>query len=438
MSINQEFSRAIEQRESQQREYLAPPRMDKRVILGPAHREKFNPDGTLNKQYYVRGAGVYYDSKTGKSIMLFEGSEPYFDRDLTAEERLRVRVDTHERFYLFGAKSSDNWGNTTFFDATYAQVERVDAKPILFSSDTTGMLARHGLEDVRITPFPSNQDNQAFFITVNALNRNAIDASRLRARGDKKKPLYGSNLELFMAYDLADSQTYTKLGFIGPEEYFKNVIVHPAPILVDGVPSIMIIGRKLPSIQGFSIPLIDFPRLIHDPEFRKKYWDEQLQPGNIAKNTILDPLFAWEGKDDPTIPQGQIAGGAPPFTVPYIDKTTGIAKQAWMFIYNGVPGFETTRMPKGRMVGVALLDYDDPRKVIARSPEPIVSATTPEELTQGVFKNITFATSAYVDNEGILRIVYSAGDSFISMASCPLSSMMDYITQFNEQGKQKE
>jgi predicted GH43/DUF377 family glycosyl hydrolase len=100
--------------------------------------------------------------------------------------------------------------------------------------------------------------------------------------------------------------------------------------------------------------------------------------------------------------------GAPPL------KTNA----GWLMIYCGV-----NRSTKPRWtINALLLDSNDPTKVIARLPEPILSPETQRELA-GVENNVTFPSGAII-KDGDLYVYYGSGDQGIMLATCKLKELL--------------
>jgi predicted GH43/DUF377 family glycosyl hydrolase len=116
-------------------------------------------------------------------------------------------------------------------------------------------------------------------------------------------------------------------------------------------------------------------------------------------------VFAWD--------QGKIGPGAPPV------KT----REGWLVLYHGVTPRVNAQIYKA---GVALLDLNDPRKVIARSREYILA---PSELYErvGDVPNVIFPTAAipYPEKDE-LRIYYGGADTVFCMATAKISELIDF------------
>lgn len=96
-------------------------------------------------------------------------------------------------------------------------------------------------------------------------------------------------------------------------------------------------------------------------------------------------------------------------------------EKGWLLIYHAVcqPGFIYK-------VGLMLLDYDDPRKVIARSSEPIFEPEMPYELS-GVVPNVVFPCGAVVI-DGKLFMYYGGADLVTGVATIPLNTLLDSLS----------
>ena len=78
-------------------------------------------------------------------------------------------------------------------------------------------------------------------------------------------------------------------------------------------------------------------------------------------------------------------------------------------------------------VSAALLDADEPWRVIAKTPEPLLTPQTEEELT-GVMNRVTFPSGALV-LDGKVHLYYGSGDQGICLATCDLGELLEYLGQ---------
>jgi len=97
-------------------------------------------------------------------------------------------------------------------------------------------------------------------------------------------------------------------------------------------------------------------------------------------------------------------------------------KHGWLELYHGVDRDTTYAM------GALLLDIDDPRTVIARSPKPILKPTEVYETT-GLFNNTVFSCGHIpLDDRGErIRLYYGAADSIIAAADFDVQEILDSL-----------
>jgi len=75
--------------------------------------------------------------------------------------------------------------------------------------------------------------------------------------------------------------------------------------------------------------------------------------------------------------------------------------------------------------GTALLDLDNPSKVIARSKFPILEPKEDYEI-KGDVPHVAFPTGA-VRKEDQLYVYYGAADKTIGLAACELKALMHFL-----------
>jgi len=113
----------------------------------------------------------------------------------------------------------------------------------------------------------------------------------------------------------------------------------------------------------------------------------------------------WEGL--------KIGGGANP-----IETSEG-----WLIFYHGV-----TNTCNGFVysIGGAILDIDDPSKVLYRSKNYLL---TPEEdyEERGFVPNVCFPCATLQNEDGRIAVYYGAADSYVALAFTDLDTVIDYI-----------
>lgn len=92
----------------------------------------------------------------------------------------------------------------------------------------------------------------------------------------------------------------------------------------------------------------------------------------------------------------------------------------WLLIYYGAKN--TSAGPIYR-IGAAILDHDEPTKVIGRSGVPILSPRERYERL-GDVPNLVFTTGAIIDSDRQLHIFYGASDSCICMAAASVEEIV--------------
>lgn len=102
-------------------------------------------------------------------------------------------------------------------------------------------------------------------------------------------------------------------------------------------------------------------------------------------------------------------------SVPPIETEDG-----WLEIYHGVK-----MTPAGPIyrVGTALLNLNDPSKVIKRGTIPILSPREDYERI-GDVPNVCFACGAVTDDKGNMKIYYGAADTSICVALCTMDQIL--------------
>jgi len=106
----------------------------------------------------------------------------------------------------------------------------------------------------------------------------------------------------------------------------------------------------------------------------------------------------WDGK--------KVGAAAPPI------KT----KEGWILFYHGVSNEGIYR------VGAILLDLDNPKKIIARTDEPLFEPEMPYE-KEGQIPNVVFPCGAVLIDKKIF-MYYGGGDSVVGVATINLKDLL--------------
>lgn len=95
----------------------------------------------------------------------------------------------------------------------------------------------------------------------------------------------------------------------------------------------------------------------------------------------------------------------------------------------GKNGWEKT-WKKRYSIGVALLDLNDPSKVIGMSKRPLMVPEGYWECEEGFRTNVLFPCGMVLDKDGkTVRIYYNAADSIVRMATADLNDLLDLCTE---------
>ncbi|MBU1124780.1 MAG: pesticidal protein Cry7Aa [Candidatus Omnitrophica bacterium] len=152
-----------------------------------------------------------------------------------------------------------------------------------------------------------------------------------------------------------------------------------------------LVHRILPEIQV--IYFDDFKDLTDD------YWREYIR--NLGSYVLLGGKYEFESRN--------IGGGCPPIET----------KEGWLLIYHSV---EDSSQGKTYHAAAALLDLDDPTKVIGRLERPLFSPKEKWE-KRGDVNNVVFPTGTVLKGKR-LYIYYGAADKLIAAKSVDMEKLL--------------
>ena len=152
-----------------------------------------------------------------------------------------------------------------------------------------------------------------------------------------------------------------------------------------------LVHRILPGIQV--IYFDDFKDLTDD------YWREYLR--NLGSYILLESQYRFESRN--------IGGGCPPIET----------KDGWLLIYHGI---EDSRQGRIYHAAAALLDLDDPTRVIGRLKRPLFSPAEKWE-RHGDVDNVVFPTGTAL-KDSRLYIYYGAADKLIAAKSVDMNELL--------------
>lgn len=120
-----------------------------------------------------------------------------------------------------------------------------------------------------------------------------------------------------------------------------------------------------------------------------------------AHHLLATPEYEWEAL--------KIGGSTPPLKTPH----------GWLALYHGVDADHVYR------VGALLLDLRDPRRILARTPEPILEPEMPYE-REGLVPNVVFPTGNVVIGDRLF-VYYGGADRVCCAATIPLHALLDHL-----------
>ncbi|MDD4785492.1 MAG: pesticidal protein Cry7Aa [Candidatus Shapirobacteria bacterium] len=298
-------------------------------------------------------------------------------------------------------------GKENYSTVGYCQLKN---NKVIYRSDKPIMVPEYnyekqGIEDPRITYLDGKY--YIFYTAFDGKNALVAYATSNDLKTFVKKGLitpqisYDEAEDIFRESGLIDRYTFFEKLFRlkkGDNIYLweKDAMLFPKKI--DG--RYAIIHRILPGIQIFYFD--DFDQLTQD------YWRNYLK--NLNGYIILDPKYDFEN--------AYIGGGSVPIEVP----------EGWLMIYHSVE--ENIKEEKIYRAGVALLDKENPQKVIGRLPYPLFSPEKSWE-KHGVVNNVVFPTATIIRGE-MLDIYYGAADKKIAVKSV---NIKDLIKRLKKDGK---
>jgi beta-1,4-mannooligosaccharide/beta-1,4-mannosyl-N-acetylglucosamine phosphorylase len=117
----------------------------------------------------------------------------------------------------------------------------------------------------------------------------------------------------------------------------------------------------------------------------------------------------------------KIGPGAPPIRT----------EQGWLLLIHGVDfdasrgkhGWED-RWPQRYHAGVALLDLNDPSRLIGLGRAPLITPEASYETSGGYRDNVVFPMTGIVRDDNTVMIYYGAADAVICLATAPLGELL--------------
>jgi len=226
-------------------------------------------------------------------------------------------------------------------------------------------------------------DDEPFVYPSNRLETFGIEDPRVTQIGDTYYIYFSAVSPVGIGESMVstkDFKTYEHHGMIfGPDN--KDVLIFPERI-----------NGKYYALHRPTTKSTGQPEMWIAESDNLLYW------GNHKHLLGLRPGL-WDG--------GRIGGGAVPFRT----------ERGWLELYHGAT-------PDHRYcMGAALLDADDPTKVIARSAGPILEPEAEYE-KNGFFGGVVFSCGVVVEGD-VVRMYYGAADTSMACAELSLREILD-------------
>ncbi|MFJ4037552.1 glycosidase [Microbacterium sp. NPDC090007] len=191
----------------------------------------------------------------------------------------------------------------------------------------------------------------------------------------------------------------------------KDTVFFPEPVTApDGTEALAVLHRPMWDLgetkpgQGVRVPAG-----VQDQ--RQSIWISYVPLAAVRND--LSAIALWEQHRFVAGPQFpfeevKIGGGPPPLRIP----------EGWLVLHHGVTGVIDGAFSQQQRVnyaaGALILDAEDPSRVIARTPEPLLAPETDDERS-GIVPNVVFPT-AIEEIDGRHFVFYGMADSKIGVA----------------------
>lgn len=255
----------------------------------------------------------------------------------------------------------------------------------------------YGIEDIRIVKYEN------MYLLVGC--------------GKVEPPFKGKNADRIAIYS---TKNFKDITYHGVVDAFDSRNAVPFPEYIGGKFHIFL--RMYPNIQ--IVPLEGGVEQILFPEKHRKHWERVYT--NRDKHLLFHIGNYPHEKE-------KIGPGTQPI------KT----EKGWLFIYHSVGEIEeellasygvTTPIKRGYSMCAALLDIDDPRRILCRTKKPIYVPNAPYEFSGNKeypidVPYVVFPMGAVVYGEKLL-VYGGAGDKYEILLSCNINNLVDYLWKY--------
>ena len=328
-----------------------------------------------------------------EGIILETASLEFENKAVCNPSCIQIEDITH---MFYRAVNSHNISTIGYCQLKNNRVIKRSIKPILFPEFD---YEKNGIEDPRVTLLDGVY--YLFYTAFDGQNARIAYAISNDLTNFVKQGLispditYSETSNIFRRKHLKEAYFISKLHLEAESKglnflWDKDALLFPKKINNQ----FALVHRIRPDMQ--IIYFQDFKDLTSD------YWRAYLS--NLKEYIILEPKFWFENP--------YLGGGCPPIET----------KDGWLIIYHAI---ESTPLGKIYHACAALLDLNNPLKVIGRLTEPLFSPKTSWEKI-GVVNNVVFPTGAVVIN-GRLNIYYGSADKLIAAKSLDLADLLTQL-----------
>jgi predicted GH43/DUF377 family glycosyl hydrolase len=259
---------------------------------------------------------------------------------------------------------------------------------------------KYGIEDIRIVKFENDE-----YILVGC--------------GKKIPPFKGSGGDRIAIYTTYDFRDIVYRGIVDAFDSRNSLLF---PEFIDN--KLYMIFRFHPNIH--IDVLSEGLEQIYNPE---KYYEEWKEIYQRREDNLLIKAGKYVHEAE------KVGGGPPPI------KT----KEGWLLIYHAVGHIDNvitsiyglkTSIKRGYSISAALLDINDPTKVLFRTKYPVYIPHKPWEYEGNReypvdIPYVVFPTGSLIINDRLV-IYAGSGDKYMILLSAKLENLLDYIIKYGE------
>lgn len=262
---------------------------------------------------------------------------------------------------------------------------------------------KHGIEDPRIIFLEGTY--YLFYTAFDGKNALGAYATSPNLLHFTKQGIISPQIPYREALTLIEENAHTPRLYF---EYARKVMLYNGLDVRIWDKDIFIFPKKINGLFWMAhriMPSIQIASFENFSDLSPAFWHHYFEHFNHT--VLLNPEFPFENR--------YIGGGCPPLET----------EDGWLLIYHAV---EETNNIITYSAGAALLDLENPKKIIGRLPYPLF---TPEETweKEGSVKNVVFPTGAII-NDDTLDIYYGAADTCIGLKSVCLSELLTELKKY--------